>query len=125
MVVFAIYQQELATGAHVSPTLKPLPPPFPPHPSGLSQAQALSALLHASNLHWSPILHMAIYMFQCYSLKSSHLCLLPHGPKFKRLSYINIIFQKLPYKCKYILDTIYSFPLNSIPISHCQTNITL
>ena len=35
--------------------------------------QLLSALLHASNLHWSSILHMVVYMFQCYSLKSSTL----------------------------------------------------
>ena len=27
------------------------------------------------------ILHMVIYMFQCYSLKSSHPPLLPHRPK--------------------------------------------
>ena len=27
------------------------------------------------------ILHMVIYMFQCYSLKSSHPSLLPHRPK--------------------------------------------
>ena len=61
--------------------LKPLLPPFPPHPSGLFRAPALSALLHASNLQWSSILHMIIYMFQCYSLISSHPCLLPQNPK--------------------------------------------
>ena len=49
----------------------------PPHPRAL----ALSALLHALNLHWSSISHMVIYMFQCYPLKTSHPCLLPHSPK--------------------------------------------
>ena len=50
-------------------------------PLGCPTALALSALLHASNLHWSFILHMVVYMFQCYSLKSSHPGLLPHSPK--------------------------------------------
>ena len=34
----------------------------------------------ASNLHWSSILHMVIYIFQCYSFKSSHPRLLPQNP---------------------------------------------
>ena len=41
----------------------------------------LCALLHALNLHWSSVLHMIIYMFQSFSLISSHSHLLPHGPK--------------------------------------------
>ena len=59
------------------------PSHLPPHliPLGCPRALALGALLHASNLHWSSILHVVIYMFQCYSLKSSHLCLLPQSPK--------------------------------------------
>ena len=63
-MAFAIHRHESATGAHVSPILKP-----PPIPLGCPRAPALSALLHASNSHWSSILHMLIYMFQCYSLK--------------------------------------------------------
>ena len=42
---------------------------------------ALGALLHASDLHWSSILHMVMYTFQYYSLKSSHARLLPQNPK--------------------------------------------
>ena len=55
------------------------PFPYPPHPIplGCPRAPALSALLHALNLNWSSILYMVIYMFQCYSLKSSHPCLRP------------------------------------------------
>ena len=48
---------------------------------GCPRATALSALLHALNLHWSSILHMVIYTFQCYSVKSSHPCPLPHSSK--------------------------------------------
>ena len=66
MVVFAIHQRESATGVHVSSQLQP---PFyiPPHPIplGCPRAPALSALLYASNLHWSSILHilhMVIYV---------------------------------------------------------------
>ena len=45
------------------------------------RAPALGTLLHASNLSWSSILCMAMYMFQCYPLKSFHPCLLPLSPK--------------------------------------------
>ena len=66
----------------MSPYPEP-PPNFPPHaiPLGGPSALALSALLHALNLRWSSVLHMVIYMFQCYSLKSSHPHLLPQNPK--------------------------------------------
>ena len=59
------------------------PSHLPPHsiPMGCPSAPALSALFHASNLDWSSISHMVIYMFQCYSLTSSHPCLLPHSAK--------------------------------------------
>ena len=52
-----------------------------PIPLGFPSAPALSALFHASNLDWCSISHMVIYMFQCYSLRSSHSCLLPQSPK--------------------------------------------
>ena len=47
---------------------------LPPYPL---PSPALVALLHAWNLHWSFILHMVMYMFQCYPLKSSHPLLFP------------------------------------------------
>ena len=84
VVVFAIHQHESATCAHVSPYPE-IPSYHPPNPISLGcpRALALCALLHASNLHWSSSLHMVIYMFQCYSLKSSHPpSPLPHSPKF-------------------------------------------
>ena len=56
---------------------------LPPHPIplGCPSAPALSALFHASNLNWSSVSHMVIYMFQCCSLKSPHPHLLPQIPK--------------------------------------------
>ena len=62
----------------------PSPPShLPPHhiPLGCPRAPALGPLLHASNLHWSFYLHMVIYMFQCYFLKTSHPWLIPLSPK--------------------------------------------
>ena len=65
----------------------PLLLPSLPHPIPSGLSLALSALLHSSNLHWSFILHMIVYMFQCYSLKSSHPCLLSQS--LKACSYIH------------------------------------
>ena len=92
---FAIHRQEPATDAHVFPI-----------PLGCPRAPALSALFHALNLHWSSILHMVIYMFQCYSLKSSHPCLLPHSPKC--VLYICVSFAVFAYR------VVISIFLNSI-----------
>ena len=80
-VGFAIHWHDSAMDAHVSPDLNPLPLPSPPISLGCPNAPAFSAPLHASNFHWSSILHKVIYMFQCYSLKSSHPRLLPQCPK--------------------------------------------
>ena len=57
------------------------PSHLPPHPilQGHPSAPALSTLPHASTLDWRSISHMIIYMFQCYSLKSSHPYLLPQS----------------------------------------------
>ena len=67
---------------HVFPYPEPLSHLSPnPIPLGCPRAPAFIALLHATNLLWSSILHMVTYMFQCYSLKSSHPLLLSHSPK--------------------------------------------
>ena len=60
-----------------------LPSHLPPHPipQRHASALALSTLSHASILDWWSVSHMIIYMLQCYSLKSSHPCLLPQSPK--------------------------------------------
>ena len=79
-MVFAIHQYESAMGTPVFPEPHSHLPPYP-IPLGCPRALALGVLLHASNLHWSSVLHMVIYMFQCYSLQSSHPRLLPQSPK--------------------------------------------
>ena len=76
------------------------------HPSGLFQSTSFECLLHASNLHWSSILHMVIYVFQCYSLKTSHPCLLPQSTKVCSLHLC--LFCRLAYR---IVITIF---LNSM-----------
>ena len=58
-------------------TCVPHPEPLshlPPHPipQGHTTAPTVGVLSHASNLDWRSISHMVIYMFQCYSLISSH-----------------------------------------------------
>ena len=81
MVVFAIHSNESAMIPHPEP-----PSHLPPHhtPQGHPSAPALSTLSHALNLDWQSILHMNIYMFQCYptlafsqspKVCSLHLCL--------------------------------------------------
>ena len=64
-----------------SPSRSSLPPPSPPHPSGSSECTSPEHLYRASNLGWRSVSHLIIYMFQCYSLRSSHPHLLPQSPK--------------------------------------------
>ena len=74
------------TWIHHGYTCVPHPEPpshLPPYhiPLGHPSASALSTLSHVSNLDWRSVSHMIIYMFQCYSLKSSHPHPLPQSPK--------------------------------------------
>ena len=101
---------------------------LPPHPVplGCSRALALSVLLHASNLDWSSVLHIVIYMFRCYSLKSSYPRLPPHSQKLSIL-YICVSFAafhiglslaslQVSYICVNILYWCFSFWLTSLCI---------
>ena len=79
---FAIHQHESTVDVHVFPILNPsshFPPRTIPldHPS----APAPSILYHASNLDWRLVSYMILYMFQCYSPKSSHPRPLPQSSK--------------------------------------------
>ena len=83
----------------------PLLLPSLPHPIPSGLSLALSALLHSSNLHWSFILHMIVYMFQCYSLKSSHPCLLSQSPKVCSLHLC--LFCYLAYMVGHYMSCLY------------------
>ena len=77
-----------------------------PIPQADPSVLALSSLYHASHLDWLSSSHMAIYLFQCYSLKSSHPRLFPQSPKVCSLSLC--LFCCLAYR---VIVTIF---LNSI-----------
>ena len=64
-----------------SPTRSSLPPPSPSHPSGSSQCTRPEHLSHASNLGWWYVSPLRVYLFQCYSLRTSHPHLLPQSLK--------------------------------------------
>ena len=64
-----------------SPSQPPLPPPSPSNPSGSSQCTSPEHLSHASNMGWWSVSPLIIYLFQWYSLRTSHPCLLPQSPK--------------------------------------------
>ena len=82
LVGFAIHSHESAMGIHVFPILS-LPLTSRPIPTFrvIQCIIPLSTLPHASNLDWQSISYMVIYMFQCYSLKSSHPRPLPQSSK--------------------------------------------
>ena len=63
-MVFAIHWHESTMGVHVSHHIKHLSHLSPlPIPLCCPTAPALSALCYASNLKWSSVLYMVIYMF--------------------------------------------------------------
>ena len=80
-VVFAIHWHGSAMDLHVFPTLNPFPPLSPSHPSGSSQCISPEHLSHASSLGWWSVSHLIVYLFQCFSLRTSHPRLLPQSPK--------------------------------------------
>ena len=57
-----------------------------PHstPLGCHRAPDLRSLCRTANFHWLSNLHMMMYVFQCYTLHSSHP-LLPLGPQVSSL----------------------------------------
>ena len=79
VVIFAIHWHESAMGVHVSCILNPHPTSLPIPSFRVVPAHRPWVPCHALNLDWRSISHMVIYMFQCYSLKSSHPRLLPQS----------------------------------------------
>ena len=93
---------------YMCPSHPELPSYLPPQPIPLSCPSALdlSALIHASNLHWSAISHMVTYMFQFHSFKSSHPRLFQKSPK--------VCFEYLCLFCCLAYTVIINIFLNSI-----------
>ena len=84
------------TGISHGFTCVPHPDPpsrLPPHPTTLGPSQCTSPelLSHASNLGWRSVLPLIVYLFQCYSLRSSHPRLLPQNPKVSSI-YLCLFF---------------------------------
>ena len=78
-------------------------------PQGHPRAPALSTLSHASNLDWQSNSHVVIYMFQCYSLKSSHPSLLPQSPKVCSLSLCLFCYLRYRVIVTIFLNSIYMY----------------
>ena len=74
VVVSAIYLLEPAIGIYIYPLSLELPFFLPPHLSylGCYRALDMSSLHHTAISTGCVILHTVMYMFQCYSLNSSH-----------------------------------------------------
>ena len=93
MLVSAMQQHESVINIYI-PSILSLPPITPSHPSRSSQSPRLSSLCYTSASHWLSILHMVMYMCQCYSLNSSYP-LLSHC--VKSILYIDNTYRS---KCK-------------------------
>ena len=108
------------------PSVLNLPSASFPIPSfQVVRVPALDALHHTSNSHWSSILHMLMYMFQCYSLNLSHpllstlcqwVCFLHLGLYFIPANSSTYIFSfpYTPYICVHIRYLFFSFFLYSV-----------
>ena len=111
-----------------SPSRSPSRLPLHPIPLGLPSAPALSTrLMHPT---WAGDLilsrsHLIVYLFQCYSLRTSHPRLLPQSPKVCSVHLCLFFFlhiglslpsSKIPYRCVSILYWCLSFWLTSLCI---------
>ena len=70
-------------------------PPSLSHPSRWSQSTELIPLCYAAAFHQLPILHLVVYIFQCYSLTSSQITLAP-APRSQAILYVCIFIPVLP-----------------------------
>ena len=89
MITLQYWDGYCQTSTQISHRHPRLPAPLnpcshlPPHPIhlGCPRAQALGSLCHTSSFHWLSVLHMAVYTFQCYCLKSFQPSPSPTEPK--------------------------------------------
>ena len=83
LLVSAVQQSESAIRIHISPYALPLEPPsHPSYPIPLGPHKVLSwSLCYAAAYHEPSILHLVVYICQCYSLALSQLPLPPLCPQ--------------------------------------------
>ena len=93
------------------------PSHLPPHMISLGHpnSPAPSILYFALNLDWQFVFYMILYMFQCYSLKSSHSCLLQQSP--------TVCFLHLCLFCCLTYRVIVTIFLNSIYMHSMGYNV--
>ena len=107
------------------PSAPPSWPHLPPHPIhlGCHRALALGSLRHTANSHWLSVLHMAMCVFHCYSLKSSHFLFPPLFPKVCSLCLyllcchhieLSVLSFWIPYICVNSQYLSFSFWLKSL-----------
>ena len=119
-------------GVHVSPILNPLPNSF--HIPSLWVVPVhqlwVPCLMHRT-WDWSSISHMVIYMFQCYSLKSSHPCLFPQSPKSVlyicvsfAVSHIGSSFSSIQFSSFQLLSRVWLFVTSWITARPASLSIT-
>ena len=91
-----------------------------PIPQGHPSAPALSTLSHASNLEWRSVSHMIIYMFQCYSLRSSHPHLYPQI--LKTVLYICVL---LHFKIRHSFGSSFLFYIRKVLVGCIISTVAL
>ena len=103
----------ISHSVHVLPILNPPPTSLPSYPSGLSQCTGFECLVSCIEL--GSISHMVIYMFQCYSLNSSHALLLP----------LELLSLRYPYYPKKHIDSIQFLSINKWKNKLCLFNLAI
>ena len=114
-----IHQHESATWIHVSryPEHNSNLPCYP-MASGFFHSTRVGCIFNALHLHWSSLLYMVMYLFQCYFLKSSHPWTLPLSLRVCSL-YVDLFLLAFMQNHCYCLPKSHLYALvNNICLSH-------
>ena len=79
----------------------------PSHPSRWSQSTRLSSVCYTATSQYLLALHMVMYIFQCYSLSSSHPILSPLGPQVSSV-HPQYHFSRF-HMCQYVILNVKNF----------------